>query len=136
MMDKMDLHRQTGEMIFRDLMHTTTSMARIQKMEKKIKNQWKQEKVEISENKIRINELEKCIIDLGADPNDAKSVPAPIKSKDTKIQVLKKKLKMHNVDHVQTLKLQEMKREKDLFLQQVVQINQRIDSHKHHIEKL
>ena len=47
MMDKMDLHSQIGEMISRDLVQTTTSMERINKMGRKIKfeNQWKQEKV-------------------------------------------------------------------------------------------
>ena len=80
----MDLHRQIGEMIFMDLVQITTSMARIHKMEKN-ENQWKQEKVATREKQIRINELEKCIINLVADPNDAKYVQALIKSKDIEI---------------------------------------------------
>ena len=43
---------------------------------------------------------------------------------------------MPNVDHVQTLELQEIKREKDQLLQQVIQMNQQINSYKHQIETL
>ena len=53
--DKMDFHRKIGEMIFRDLLQTTTSMGRILKMENKDENKWKQEKGVTRTKKIRIN---------------------------------------------------------------------------------
>lgn len=42
--DKIDLHRKTREMIFKDLLHTTTSMIRFQEMFGKVEKQLNQEK--------------------------------------------------------------------------------------------
>lgn len=42
--DKIDLHRKIREMIFRDLLHTTTSMIILQEIVEKVEKQLKQEK--------------------------------------------------------------------------------------------
>jgi len=44
-------------------------------------------------------------MDLGANPQDATSIQALMKTKDIKIQALKKMLNIPGIDHVQTPEL-------------------------------
>jgi hypothetical protein len=55
--DKMDLHRQTGEMVNRDVMQVSLGMKKLQTMNDKIQNQLKQEKLENRTKQMRIEEL-------------------------------------------------------------------------------
>jgi hypothetical protein len=49
-----------------------------------------------------MEDLEQWVVNLGANPKDVASVQALMKTKDTEIQALKKKLKIPRIDHVQT----------------------------------
>jgi hypothetical protein len=62
MVDKMELHRETCEMVFLDLLQISSGMGRIQTMASMIEKQWKQEKVATRRKQTKINELEQCII--------------------------------------------------------------------------
>jgi len=59
--------------------------------------------------------LEQQIIALGEDPNDKNGVKALVKEKDKEIQVLKSKLKIPTLEHVQTKELVEAQKEKKNF---------------------
>jgi len=56
-------------------------------------------------NIIHIHELERNNISLGVDPKTMIFVGYLIKNKDNEIKVLKKKINIHDVQHVQTLEL-------------------------------
>jgi hypothetical protein len=127
LVDKMDLHRQTGEMICRDAMQASLGMKKLQNMADKIQKQLKQEKLANRTKQMRIDELENWVIELGANPKDSKSIQALIKTKDTKIYTLNKKLNIPNIDHVQTPELQEVQQEKDQLLGQMVQMKEQLN---------
>jgi hypothetical protein len=77
-------------------------------MNDKIRNQPKQEKLENITKKIRVEELQQWVIELGSNPKDSASIQALMKTKDTKIQSLNKTLSIAGIDHVQTPELQVM----------------------------
>jgi hypothetical protein len=56
-------------------------------------------------NRIHINELERKIISLGEDPKNPIVVGDLIKEKDNEINILKKKINVLDVQHVQTPEL-------------------------------
>jgi len=55
---------------------------------------------------VRVEEIEQLIVELGANSKYEASIQALIKTKDKEIQVLKQKIKIPEIDHVQTSKLQ------------------------------
>jgi hypothetical protein len=101
-LDKMDLHRQTGEMLNRDVMIVNLGIKKLQVINEKLRNQLKNEKLANRTRKIRVEELEQWVMDLGANPQDVASVQALVKTKDTEIQALKNRLKIPGIEHVQT----------------------------------
>jgi len=62
---------------------------------------------------MRVEEIEHWVIDLLANPKNSASIQSLMKTKDIEIQSLKKNINIPGIDHVQTLKLQEMQQEKD-----------------------
>jgi len=62
----------------------------------------KNEKLGNRSRKTRIEELEKQIIELGANPRYEASILALINTKDREIQVLKRKLNILGIEHAQT----------------------------------
>jgi hypothetical protein len=61
-------------------------------------------------------------MDLGANPQDVAFVQVLMKTKDTKIQALKKRLKIPRIEHVQTLELQVIQGEREQLLKKMVQM--------------
>jgi hypothetical protein len=105
-LDKMDLHRQTREMLNRDIMIATLGIKKLQAINENIREQLKNEKLANKTKQIRVEELEQWVMDLGDNPQDVAYVQALMKTKDTKIEALKKRLKIPGLEHVQTLELQ------------------------------
>jgi hypothetical protein len=105
-LDKFDLHRQTAEMINKDAMIANLGIKKLQAINDKLKTQLKNEKLATRTRQIRVEELEQWIIELGTNPKDDASIQALMKTKDKEIQVLKQKLKIPGIDHVQTPELQ------------------------------
>jgi len=56
--DKMDLHRQTGEMLNINIMITSIGLKKLQTMNKNLRGQLKFEKLENRTNHMRVEELE------------------------------------------------------------------------------
>ena len=74
--------------------------------------QLKHEKVESKANLIQINNLQGDIISLGTEPNNVQATNKLLEEKDNTIQVLKKKLKVPNTQHVQSLELVALQEDK------------------------
>jgi hypothetical protein len=99
-LDKFDLHRQTIEMINKDSMIANLGIKKLQAVNYKLRTHLKNEKLASRTKQIRVEEIKKWIIELGANTKDEASVQAMIKTKDKQIQVFKQKLKILGIDHV------------------------------------
>lgn len=73
---------------------------------------------------------------LGGDPKYAASVQDLIKSKDLDIQALKKRLKIPNLEHVQTPELQVVQQEKEQLLAIMSEMNRKMENYEKQIEVL
>ena len=70
-------------MIFKYLLHVTTSMIRVREMVDNIEKQLKQEKIASGIKQSKIKELEQKIVKLGANPQYMKTVQSLLKENDT-----------------------------------------------------
>jgi hypothetical protein len=84
-LDKFKLHRQTAEMINMDAMIENFGIKKLQVINENLNTQLKNEKLANRTRKIRVEELEQWVMDLGANPRDEAYVQAIIKTKETKI---------------------------------------------------
>jgi hypothetical protein len=114
-------------MMNRDVMIANLGIKKLQVINEKLRNQLKNEKLANRTRQIRVEELEQWVMDLGANPQDATSVQVLMKTKDTKIQALKKRLNIPGIEHVQTPELQVIQAEKDQLLKKMVQMEEHID---------
>jgi hypothetical protein len=78
-------------MLNKDIVMASIGMKKMQTMNENIRNQLEHENMTNRTKKMRVEDLKQCVIDLGENPQDGASVKSLIKTKDTKIQVLKKK---------------------------------------------
>jgi len=74
--------------------------------------------------KIRVEELEQWVMDLGSNPKDVASMQTLVKNKDIYIHELKRRIKIHGIEHVQTLELQIIQALKDQFMKKMVQMEE------------
>jgi hypothetical protein len=125
-LDKFDLHRKTTEMVNMDAMIASLGNKKLQTINDKLRTQLKNQKLATRTRQIRVEELEKWIIELGVSPKDKAFVQALIKSKDKEIQVLKQKLKIPGIDHVQTPELQAIQAEKDHLVMKMVEMGEKL----------
>ena len=68
--NKIHLHKQTGDVIYSNLLHATVKVTRLQSLVEKMEIQLKHEKVENKTNLIQITKLQGDIIILGTEPNN------------------------------------------------------------------
>jgi hypothetical protein len=92
--DQMDLHRQTGEMVFSTLAHASTTASRLQVSLNNIQMQLKLEKISSFAKDNRIKTLEELVLKIGYDPSNVKAVEEMIKKKNSNITSLRKQLKL------------------------------------------
>jgi hypothetical protein len=64
---------------------------------------------------MRVEELEQWVMDLGANPKDEAYVQALIKTKDTEIQALKKRLKIQELIMYRPQNYRQSKQKKNNF---------------------
>ena len=100
--DKIHLHKQTGDVIYYDLLHATVKVTKFQSLVDKMEVQLKHEKVENKANLIQIKKLQGDTISLETEPNSFQATKKLLEEKDNTIQVLKNKLKVPNTQHVQS----------------------------------
>ena len=67
--NKIQLHKQTGDVIYSDLLHAIVKITKLQSLVDTMEIQLKHEKVENKANLIQIKKLQGDIISLGTEPN-------------------------------------------------------------------
>ena len=92
--DQMDLHRQTGEMVFSTLAHASTTASRLQVSLNNVQTQLKLEKISSFSKDNKIKTLEELVLKIRYDPSNVKAVEQMIKKKNDSIAPLRKQLKM------------------------------------------
>ena len=101
-MDQIELHKQTGDMVYATLVDRATMAHELKESLKNTNIQLDFERMSSMAKDNRIESLEDIIIDLGHDPKDPKGVRALMKKKDDDLNALKKRLKLLPTEHPQT----------------------------------
>jgi len=101
-MDQIELHKQTGEMVYSTLADKTLLAHKLQNSLNNTTVQLELEKASSQAKDNRIRSLEEIIIDLGHDPKDPKAVQALLKERDVDIAALRKMVKLPATLHPQT----------------------------------
>ena len=108
-MDQIELHKQTGEMVYDTLAEKATLAHELKESLKNTNTQLDFERLSSTSKDNRIKKLEDIIVDLGHDPKDPKGVRALMKNKDDDIAALKKRLRLLPLEHPQRGELQKEK---------------------------
>ena len=119
-LDKIQLHKQTGDIIYLDLLHAIMKINKLQALVNKMEFQLKHEKVKNKANLIQIKKLQVDVKSMGSEPVNAQATKKILEEKDNTIQVLKKKLKFPNVEHAQSPELFVLQEEKDKVYQEMI----------------
>jgi len=118
--DKIQLHKQTRDVIYSDLLHAIMKINKLQSLVDKMEVQLKHERVENKANLIQIKKLQGDVVSLGTEPGNMQATKKLLEEKDNTIQVLKKKLKVPNVEHVQSSELFTLQEEKEKIYQEMM----------------
>ena len=86
----MDLHKQTGEMVFYTLAHASTAASKLQVSLNNVQTQLNMEKISSFAKDNRIKTLEEMVLKIGYDPSNVKVVEEMIKKKNADIASLRK----------------------------------------------
>jgi hypothetical protein len=92
--DQMDLHKQTGEMVFHTLSHASASEEKFQVSLSNAQTQLKMEKISSFAKDNRIKTLEELVLKIGYDPANVKAAEEMIKNKNADIVSLRKQMKI------------------------------------------
>ena len=111
--DKIQLHKQMGDIIYSDLLHAMVRINKLQNLVDKLEVQLKHEKVENKANFIQIKKLQANIISSGNESGSTQAIRRLLEEKDNALQVLKKRLKIPSTEHVQSSELLALQEEKD-----------------------
>ena len=112
--DKVDLFKQTNELICSDLINTSVSKEKLQRDFIILENKLRTKQVEKKALQIKRAELEKNIIEVNKEVGN-KKILFLLEEKDVEIQNLKKRLKMPHEAHVQIVELKIVLREKQVL---------------------
>ena len=99
-------------------------MMRINKLQilvDKLEVQVKHERVENKANSIQIKNLQADIISSGSEKDNTQAIKRMLEEKDNALQVLKKKLKIPSIEHVQSSELLALQEEKDKIHQEMME---------------
>ena len=92
--DKIQLHKQTGDIIYSNLLHAMVRINKLQVLVDKLEVQLKHEKVENKANAIQIKKLQADIISSRNERDNTQAIKRLLEEKDNALQVLKKRLKI------------------------------------------
>ena len=118
--DKIQLHKQIGDVIYSALLHAIMKVNKLQSLVDKMKVQLKHEKVGNKANLIQIKKLQGDVVSLGNEPGNVQETKNLLEEKDNTIQVLKKILKIPNAEHAQSSELFTLQEEKDKIYQEMM----------------
>jgi hypothetical protein len=88
--DQMDLHKQTGDMVFHTLAHASASAAKFQVSLNNAQAQLKLEMISSFTKDNRIKTLEELVLKISYDPSNVKAAKDMIKKKNADIASLRK----------------------------------------------
>lgn len=114
-MDQIELHKQTGEMVYATLPDKTLSTYKLQNSLNNATAQLELEKASSQAKDNMIRSLEDIIIDLGHDPSNPKAVQALMKKKEEDIAALRKMVKIPATLHPQTEGVAKKKKDEEVM---------------------
>ena len=121
--DQMDLHKQTGEMVFHTLAHASASASKFRVALNNAQTQLKLEKLSSFVKDNRIKTLEELVLKIGYDPVNVKAAEEMIKNKNAGIASLRKQLKLPPTEDPQAKDIAEKEGEKDEMLKLLMEQN-------------
>jgi len=133
-MDQIELHKQTGEMVYANLADKSMLAHQLKESLKNTNTQLDLERMSSSAKDNRIKTLEDIIVDLGHDPKDPKGIRALMKKKEDDIAALRKQAKLPTTIHPQTAELVQEK-EVDDTMDLLMRMNQRIIQMEEELER-
>ena len=101
-MDKIELHKKTGEMVYASLADQTLDNYRLQNSLNNTASQLELERASSQLKDNRIRSLEEIIIEIGHDPKDIKGIQEILKLRDADMAALRRKIKLPATIHPQT----------------------------------
>ena len=128
----MDLHKQTGEMIFYTLAHASTAASKLQVSLNNVQTQLNMEKISSFAKDNRIKTLEELVLKIGYDPSNVKATEEMIKKKNAYIASLRKQLKLPPIEDSQVKEIAE----KDEMLKLLIEKNAQLKEMEAEMEKL
>jgi hypothetical protein len=134
--DQMDLHKQTGEMVFHTLAHASASAAKLQVSLNNAQTQLKLEKISSFAKDNRIKTLEELVLKIGYDPSNVKAAEEMIKKKNADIASLRKQLKLPPTEDSQAKEIAEKEGEKDEMLKLLMEQNAQLKEMEAEMERL
>jgi hypothetical protein len=134
--DHMDLHKQTGEMVFHTLAHTSASAAKLQVSLNNSQTQLKLEKISSLAKDNRIKTLEELVLKISYDPSNIEVVEEMIKKKNADIASLRKQLKLPPTEDSQAKVIVEKEGEKDEMLKLLMEQNAQLKEMEAKMERL
>jgi hypothetical protein len=134
--DQMDLHRQTGEMVFSTLANASTTAAKLQVSLNNVQTQLKLEKVSSFAKDNRIKSLEEMVLKIGYDPSNVKVAEELLKKKNVDIASLRKQLKFPATEDSQAKEMAETEGQKEEMLKLIMEQNAQIKEMEAELERL
>jgi hypothetical protein len=134
--DQMDLHKQTGEMVFHTLAHAYASTAKFQVSLNNAQTQLNMEKISSVAKDNRIKTLEELVLKISYDPANVKAAEEMIKKKNADIASLRKQLKLPPTEDSQSKEIAEKEGEKDEMLKLLMEQNAQLKEMEAEMEKL
>src|ERR1700733_8302071 len=112
-MDQIELHKQTGEMVYATLADKTLINYRLQNSLNNTAAQLELERASSQAKDNRIKALEEIIVEFGHDPKDVKAVQEVLKLRDVDMAALRKMLKIPATLHPKTKEIAQLRQDKD-----------------------
>jgi hypothetical protein len=134
--DQMDLHKQTGEMVFHTLSHASASASKFQVALNNAQTQLKLEKISSFAKDNRIKMLEELVLKIGYDPASVKAAEEMIKKKNADITSLRKQLKLPPIEDPRAKEIAEKEGEKDEMLKLLMEQNAQLKEMEAEMERL
>jgi hypothetical protein len=134
--DQMDLHKQTGEMVFYTLAHASTSVSKLQVSLNNVQTQLKFEKISSFAKDNRIKTLEEMVLKIGYNPSNVKVAEEMIKKKNADIASLRKQLNLPPTKDSQAKEIVEKEGEKNEILKLLMEKNAQLKEMEAEMEKL
>jgi hypothetical protein len=115
LVDQMDMHKKTGEMVLSTLKNTSLNTSKLQVSLNNIQSQLKLEKISSLAKDNKIKSLEELVLNIGYEPSNVKVIKEFLKNKNDDITSLRKKPKLPTTGDSQTKEVVEQKATKRRF---------------------